>query len=465
MNPNIFREYDIRGIADEDLTDEVVVILGRTLGTYMSSRECRRIVVGRDCRLSSSRLRDRLAEGLLSTGLDVIDIGVCPTPLLYFGLYRLNVDGGVMITGSHNPPEYNGLKISLGQATIYGRQIQELRDLAGTGDFVQGAGQLEKQDLATQYLEYLQEAFGRLENPPRVVVDCGNGTASDLAPQIYRELGCDVTELFCRMDGRFPNHHPDPTIPENLQDLIRALKESKADLGIAFDGDADRIGAIDDKGHIIWGDQLLIVYSRDVLRDHPGATIIGDVKSSKVLYDDIERQGGRAIMWKAGHSLIKAKMKEEKAALAGEMSGHVFFADRFPGYDDALYAGARLLEILSKTGRKLSEMLSDLPEMYSTPELRVDSPEEYKFEVVKQAQEYFGRHYETNTVDGVRIRFEDGWGLIRASNTQPALVLRFEAESPRRLEEIRNLVEGKLNELRAKTEQEYSRRQVSQLRK
>ena len=352
-----------------------------------------------------------------------------------------------MITGSHNPPEYNGFKVSVGTATLHGPEIQVLREIADSEDFEVGRGTVEQEQVLERYVEEISSSFGVLQGKPHVVVDCGNGTAALAATRIYRNLGCRVDPLFCEVDGNFPNHHPDPTVEEFLQDLIREVRERKADLGLAFDGDSDRIGAVDDTGRIIWGDQLMILYSREILKEHPGATFIAEVKCSKNLYEDIQRHGGRAIMWKAGHSLIKAKLKEEKALLAGEMSGHMFFADRYYGFDDALYAGARLLEICSRSEQKLSQMLSDLPETFATPEIRVECPDSVKFEVVRQAQEEFSRSHETVTVDGVRIMFEDGWGLIRASNTQPALVLRFEAESPERLAQIRSLIEQKLDEI------------------
>ncbi len=353
-----------------------------------------------------------------------------------------------MITGSHNPAQYNGFKVAAGKSTIYGDQIQEVGQIAQSGDFVEGEGAMEEVSLSSDYRRYLGEVLGPLSNPPRVVVDAGNGTTALLAPQIYRDLGCEVTELYCTMDGHFPNHHPDPTVLENLQDLIQKVDQEQADLGIAFDGDGDRIGVVDDQGNVIWGDYLMILYSREILSRRPGATIIAEVKCSKNLYDDIERNGGRGLMWKAGHSLIKAKMREENAPLAGEMSGHMFFADRYFGYDDAIYGGARLLEILSESGKPISQMLADVPKTYSTPEIRVECPEHLKFEVVSQAQAFFSQHYETITVDGVRLLFDDGWGLIRASNTQPALVLRFEAQSQERLKEIRSLIEGKLEEFK-----------------
>jgi phosphomannomutase/phosphoglucomutase len=380
----------------------------------------------------------------LATGLDVTDLGTVPTPLLYYALYRLKVDGGIMITGSHNPADYNGFKIALGKTTIHSEQIQEIRKIVEAGDLLAGKGGLNTQALLEDYIEDIRSRFEKLGRPPKVVVDCGNGAASILAPRMFRELGCEVIELYCEMDGRFPNHHPDPTVVENLQDLITEVKKQCADLGVAFDGDGDRIGAVDDQGRIIWGDYLMILYSREVLRRNPGAAIIGEVKCSMNLYNDIESHGGRGIMWKAGHSFIKAKMKEEDAALAGEMSGHMFFADRYFGYDDATYAGCRLLELLSETGQTISELLADVPEVFSTPELRMDIPEKFKFEIVRRAQETFGKKFQTVTVDGVRIVLEDGWALVRASNTQPALVLRFEAETKARLDEIQDGVTREL---------------------
>ena len=448
MNPAIFCEYDIRGIAEKDLTDPVVQQLGRAFGTYLLRRGHSEIVLGRDCRLSSDRLRERLVEGLIHAGLRIIDIGVCPTPVLYFARQTLQAEGAVMITGSHNAADYNGFKMLAGSSTLYGEEIQKLHRLGQEQDFEVGNGSLREQPILEQYIEYIGRAFGRLERPAKIVVDCGNGTASLVAPAIYRKLGCEVVELFCDMDGRFPNHHPDPTVVSNLQDLIRAVGRESAAIGLAFDGDGDRIGAVDDQGRIVWGDQLMVLYSRDILSKEPGAAVIADVKCSQILYDEIEKLGGRGIMYRTGHSLIKAKMKQEKALLAGEMSGHMFFADRYFGYDDATYAGARLLEILSHSDDRLSNLLADLPHSYHTPEIRLDCPEEDKFELVRQVQDYFRRHYRTVTVDGVRVLFEDGWGLIRASNTQPALVLRFEARSAERLEQIRDLMEGKLEELK-----------------
>ncbi len=449
MNWNIFREYDIRGRVDEDLIPEVVETLGRGYATMMIREKgipSPKIALGRDCRLSSDRLRDNLVTGLTQSGCRVIDIGVCPTPLLYYALFNLKVDGGLMITGSHNPPEFNGFKVCVGKETIYGPLIRHLGEIMEQGDFVTGKGSVESLSLTDRYIQTLKENI-RLSRPVKVIVDAGNGTGGVIAAPIMETLGCDVTCLYCDMDGHFPNHHPDPTIPDNMKALIEAVTGSDAELGIGYDGDADRIGVVDDKGAIIWGDQLMILFSRAVLAEHPGATIVSEVKCSMNLFKDIEAHGGRAIMWKAGHSLIKKKMREEKALLGGEMSGHIFFADRYYGYDDAIYASLRLLEMVSRETRPVSELLADVPPTFSTPEIRIDCPDEKKFGVVKAVRSYFAENgYNLVDVDGVRVIFEDGWGLVRPSNTQPVIVLRFEATTKGRLTEIRSLIEGKLNE-------------------
>ncbi len=449
MNPQIFREYDIRGRVEEDLTPDVVEKLGRGYATMMIREKgiaSPTIALGRDCRLSSDRLRDNLVEGLTASGCRVIDIGVCPTPVLYFALFNLDVDGGLMITGSHNPPEFNGFKVCVGKETIYGPHIQHLREIIEKGDFVEGRGETETLSVNERYGTYLKENI-HLDRSVKVIVDAGNGTGGVLAAPIMEALGCDVTCLFCEMDGHFPNHHPDPTVPENMKALIEAVTSSGAELGIGYDGDADRIGVVDEKGKIIWGDQLMILFSRAILSEHPGATIVSEVKCSMNLFDDIEKHGGRAIMWKAGHSLIKKKMKEDHALLGGEMSGHIFFADRYFGYDDAIYASLRLLEMISKDSRPISQMLADVPTTFSTPEIRIDCPDEKKFDVVASVRSYFVENgYQIVDVDGVRVIFEDGWGLVRPSNTQPVIVLRFEAKTEARLSEIRELIEGKLQE-------------------
>lgn len=441
MNEHIFREYDIRGVVGTDLTEETVEKLGKSIGTYLIRHNVHDMVLGRDCRLSSDNLRDILTRGLLSTGINVIDIGICHTPLVYFSLFHLEINGGVMITGSHNPPECNGFKVCLGKTTIFGAEIQNLKEIIRKSDFIQGAGAVSFQDVLPAYGEHICKDI-RLPRKIKVVVDAGNGTGGRAAVPILRKLGCDVIELYCTMDGNFPHHHPDPTIPGNLQELIGTVKKERADLGIAYDGDGDRIGAVDEQGNIIWGDQLLIIYAREILKEVPGATFISEVKASRNFYDDISNRGGRAIMWKTGHSLIKAKMKEEHALLAGEMSGHMFFAHRYYGFDDAVYATCRLLEILARKNQPLSSLLADVPKTFSTPEIRVDCPDEKKFDIIEKVKARFTATHEVIDIDGARILMQGGWGLARASNTQPVLVLRFEAYSPERLEEIKNEVEA-----------------------
>jgi len=445
MNAHIFREYDIRGLVDKDLTPEVVELLGQGLGTVVRRKGGRTVVVGRDCRESSTVFRDALCKGLTSTGLDVFDVGVVPTPLTYFAANTLPVDGLAMITGSHNPPEYNGFKIGAGKTTFHGAEIQALRQLIEARDFERSdrPGEVSPFDIITPYNHFIQQTVKVGRKGMKIVIDAGNGTGGAIAVPLFEAMGFEVVPLFCDMDARFPNHHPDPTVVENLQDLIAAVKREKAEVGIAYDGDSDRIGVVDDLGNILWGDQLMILFSRYVLKASPGAAIVGEVKCSYTLYDDIAKHGGKAVMWKAGHSLIKAKMKEEHAELAGEMSGHIFFKNRYYGFDDAVYSSARLLEILTHEKQTLSELLSDVPRTYATPELRVDTKEEKKFEIVKRATEWLRQAgHSLVDVDGVRVTFPDGWGLIRASNTQPILVLRFEARTPERLEEIRQLIEG-----------------------
>ena len=443
MNPNIFREYDIRGRVPDELNPETVYRLGLCFGTYYHQKGASRIALGRDCRLSSPELRDALLKGLMDTGMHVSDVGMIPTPLLYFSMFHLEVDGGLQITGSHNPPDYNGFKIGLDKTTIYGEEIQKVREIGDSEKFVQGKGAVEETDIISSYMAYLADNIKPGDVAIKVVVDGGNGMGGLVAPEVYTAMGVEVEKLFCEPDGRFPNHHPDPTVPDNLRDLIAKVSEHGADLGIAFDGDADRIGVVDHEGHIIWGDQLMIIFSRDLLQRNPGAKIIGEVKCSQVLFDDIEKHGGRPIMWKVGHSLIKNKMKEEKAVLAGEMSGHLFFAERYFGYDDAIYAGARLLEILTKKRESIKDLLSDVPKMVSTPEIRLDCPDERKFQVVAELAKEFKEQYQVIDVDGARVLFERGWGLVRASNTQPVLVFRFEAQDEDQLEEIQKIFMGR----------------------
>ena len=446
MNPQVFREYDVRGLVGEDLNHDFVRDLGRAIGTYGKERDVRVMTVGRDCRLSSEEYQKAIIEGLRAAGTDVIDIGLCATPMLYYSIRHLKTDGGVMVTGSHNPPEFNGFKICVGPDTIHGGDIQKLRIIMETGRYASGAGAMKRRDIAEQYREYLFNHV-TIQKGLNVVVDGGNGVGGFFAIPLLERFGCAVTPLYCDMDGRFPNHFPDPTVEENLTELIRLVKENKSDMGIAYDGDADRIGVITDSGEIVRGDILLLLFSRAILKENPGATIIGEVKCSQTLYDDIAHNGGRGIMWKAGHSLIKGKMKEEGALLAGEMSGHVFFADRYFGYDDAIYASARLLEILSQTGQKLSKLLSDVPRTFSTPEIRVDCSDDIKFQVVEKVRDRFAQDYDVIDIDGVRVQFDDGWGLVRASNTQPVLVLRFESKTEEGLTAIQSQVEGVLKEI------------------
>lgn len=444
MNPNVFREYDVRGVVDQDLNEEFVFELGRAIGTYAVSHNVKRMSIGRDCRLSSEAYHNFLIKGLNSCGIDTIDIEICATPMLYFSIRHLKTDGGVMVTGSHNPPEFNGFKICIGNDTIYGDNIQDLRKIMEKGNYSTGQGLSRTQDISKEYENYLFENVS-INKKLKVIVDAGNGVGGRFALPLLKRLCCDVTDIYCEPDGNFPHHFPDPTVEDNLKDLIKLVKKDKADLGIAFDGDADRLGVVSDKGEIIWGDKLLLLFSRYILEEKPGSTIIGEVKCSQVLYDDIKNHSGHPVMWKAGHSLIKAKMKEEKAALGGEMSGHIFFADRYFGYDDAIYAALRLLEILSRTGEKISSLLADVPQTYATPEIRIDCPDDKKADTVNKIKNHYRNAPGLIDIDGVRIPFADGWALVRSSNTQPVIVLRFEASSEESLQLIRNEVEKLLH--------------------
>jgi phosphomannomutase/phosphoglucomutase len=444
VTPNIFREYDIRGRVPEELNQDTAYRLGQCFGAYYRGFGATRISLGRDCRQSSPDLRQGVMDGMTDAGIDVKEVGMVPTPLLYFSLHHLDVDGGIQITGSHNPPEYNGFKVCLGKTTIYGEEIQKLRSIEEKGVFPKGKGSTESEEVIQPYREEILKRTRCGPVPRKVVLDAGNGVAGLVAPELYSRMGIEVDKLFCEPDGRFPNHHPDPTLPENLKHLVERVIDTSADLGIAFDGDADRIGVVDRRGKILWGDQLMIIFSRDLLKRHPGAKIIGEVKCSQVLYEDIRKHGGIPIMWKAGHSLIKGKMKEEGALLAGEMSGHLFFAERYFGFDDAIYAGARLLEILTNEDKELEELLADVPTLVNTPEIRMDCPDDRKFQVVADLASEFKREYQVIDVDGARVVFNGGWGLIRASNTQPVLVLRFEAEDQKILQEIRQIFMSKL---------------------
>jgi phosphomannomutase/phosphoglucomutase len=456
---NIFREYDIRGIAGKDITRDTAFLIGKASGSLLKQVKpaTGRVSVGRDIRLSSEDMASGIIEGLTSAGIDIYDIGICPTPLQYFSLFHLNLDGGIMVTGSHNPPEYNGFKISIDRKTIYGRDIQRLKEIILKREWVVSGkkGIVEKYDIASAYKNYMMNEFSYLKDSRfkrfKVVVDAGNGTAGAVVPEILGRAGCDVISLYCEPDGNFPNHHPDPTVVEYIQDLIHETKKSGADIGVGYDGDADRIGAVDRDGSIIWGDQLMIVLSREALKGNKGAKIIGDVKCSQVMFDDIEKHGGIPIMWKTGHSLIKQKMEEENALIAGEFSGHIFIKDRYFGYDDAIYTTLRLIEIMKTTGKDIKELLSDVPKTYHTPEIRIDCPDSKKKDVVEQAVSKFMKYRENgnapyliralSTIDGVRVVFDKGWGLIRASNTQPVVVMRVEAEDEKSLNDYKAFLE------------------------
>ncbi len=451
LNPQIFREYDIRGIAGTDLTEEIYERLGQAIVAYTrGKRKNNCFVVAHDGRLTSRSYAHAVMDGITGAGVNVIDIGQAPTPLCYFGLFTLPVDGGVMITASHNPKEYNGMKVAVGTSTIHGEEIQKLYRVA-LGDAFPKARKpvtVTRMDLLPKYLARVARGI-HVKRRLKVVVDAGNGASGPVGVPLYEQLGCEVIPLYCDVDGRFPNHHPDPTVPKNLTKLIATVKRTGADCGIGFDGDGDRIGVVNEKGEVIFGDKLLILFARHILKAKPGATIISEVKGSRTLYADIEAHGGKAIMWRTGHSLIKAAMKKFNAQLAGEMSGHMFFKHRWYGFDDAVYAGARLLEILGGTKKPLSELLGDVPKTYVTEEIRIETDEARKFEIVKQATRYFKDDLglKVITIDGARIEFDDGWGLLRASNTSPVLVMRCEADTPKRLKEIQQLIEKKVHEL------------------
>jgi phosphomannomutase/phosphoglucomutase len=441
---HVFREYDIRGVADRDLEDGFVQRVGLALGTTIARERGQgsnvRFAIGRDGRLSSPRIHAALVDGLLSAGVDIVDVGVGPTPMLYFAAHHLATDGAVQITGSHNPGEDNGLKMMRGKGSFFGADITKLRD-AMLGDLAPAArrGTLSSRDVTDAYVAEVEKSATRPTKKLRVVVDAGNGAAGPLGVRTLTAMGYEVDPLFCDIDGRFPNHHPDPTQPENVEHLKRRVLETGAPLGIAWDGDGDRIGAVDERGEIIWGDKLMILFARALLRERPGATILGEVKCSETLFDEIRRAGGTALYSKTGHSLIKTRMKQEGALLAGEMSGHIFFADRWLGFDDAIYAAARLLEIVDGASAPLSALLADVAPTVATPELRVTCADDVKFDVVRRVRDHFAATHDVLDIDGARVGFGDGaWGLCRASNTQPVLVLRFEAKSEARLAEIRS---------------------------
>jgi phosphomannomutase/phosphoglucomutase len=452
ISKTIFRQYDVRGVVGKDLTEEVALGLGMGFAAYLASRGLHgAVAVGRDNRPSGEMLREALVRGLTHCGYDVIDVGVVPTPLLYWALHHEPVVAGIQITGSHNPPEYNGFKMCVGHGSLHGAEIQKLYDLVIGHTFPSGVGSVLGARVIDRYVKDMVERVGPIARPNgkplRVVYDCGNGAGALVAPQLMKALGVDGIGLFTESDGTFPNHHPDPTVPENLADCINAVREHKADFGVAFDGDADRIGLVDGNGEIIWGDHILILYARDVLkRSGKNEPIIFDVKCSQALPDAIRAAGGEPIMWMTGHSLIKDKMKSTHAPIAGEMSGHMFFTEGFYGHDDAMYAAARLMRIVAESGKSVTELLADVPKFVSTPELRVDCDDDKKFGIMSAASAHFKSLYDVVDVDGVRIQYGDGWGLVRASNTQPVLVMRFEARTPERLAQFRGEMEGWLRE-------------------
>lgn len=448
LNPEIFRQYDIRGIVGKDMTDADVALVGKGIGTYLARQGNTYIAVGHDCRVTAERYTKQLIAGLTATGCRVVEIGMCPTPVAYFAIRHLKIQGCVMVTASHNPPEYNGFKICSGVDSVYGEQIQEIRKMIESEDFQTGQGSVESYEILPPYIDFVLSNI-RLERPLRVGIDGGNGTAGLTAVPILKNLGCELHELYSEPDGTFPNHEADPTVAENMTDLIALVKDKSLDVGIGYDGDGDRIGVVDADGSLVYGDQLMILFSREILSRKPGATFISEVKCSQTMYDDITKNGGEAIMWKTGHSMIKQKMKEVQAELAGEMSGHIFFSDRYLGYDDAVYATCRLLEILAAKGKPVSELLADVPKTFNTPEIRVDCPDNVKFDVVEKVTDYFREREKVIDIDGARVLFGDGWGLVRASNTQPALVLRFEALTQERLEIIRETVESALDKIKS----------------
>ncbi len=440
----VFREYDIRGIVERELTDDFARLLGQAIGTFVRRGGGRQVVVGADCRASGVPLGRALVEGLVESGCTAIHIGVVPTPVGYWAIHHLKADGGVQITGSHNPPEYNGFKITLLGRSLHGSDIQQLRRFMEDKDLERGAGSARERPLLDAYIDDLATRLRPAKKRLKVVVDAGNGTGGISAVPLYRRLGHEVVPMYCEMDGTFPNHHPDPTVEANIAELKARVVAERADVGLAFDGDADRLGVIDHEGNVVWGDKVLIVLARALLEEQPGATVIGEVKCSTTLYQDIERHGGRPLMWRTGHSLIKAKMVEEKAALAGEMSGHIFFKHRYYGFDDGVYAGGRLLEVLSEGGRDLPTHLKDVPHTVATPEIRFDCSDQLKFKLVEKVVEAFRAGaakggYRVIDIDGARVEWPDGWGLVRCSNTQPILVLRFEAKSAARLEALQAL--------------------------
>ena len=445
VNPQIFRQYDIRGVVDKDLTNETLYLIGKGYGTFLRRQDLKTVAIAGDARLSTPRFKEQFIKGMRDVGIDVIDVGIMATPVLYYSIWKLKTDGGVVITASHNPAEYNGIKLNKGLQSVYGQDIQEILKLIQANDFESGEGTLSSNDeMHESYKDYIVAGI-KLERPVKVIVDGGNGAGGPYLPEILRRLGCEVKELYCEPDGTFPNHHPDPTVEKYMTDLINEVKNSDAEVGLGLDGDGDRIGVIDENGKMLFGDQTLNIIARDFLKYHPGEKIIGDVKCSKNFFDDIKKHGGIPIMYKTGHANIKSKMQEEGLLMSGEMSGHIFLKDRFLGFDDAIYVGARFVEIMSKTDKPVSRFLEDQPKMYNTPELHMQSTDEEKFQIVERVRDSFIEEgYDVNDIDGMRITLKDGWGLCRASNTTPVLVLRYEAETEERLQEIKKLIEDRI---------------------
>jgi phosphomannomutase/phosphoglucomutase len=447
LNPHIFRQYDIRGVVGPDVNADIAEGIGRAFGSLARRRLGKDqpvLALGRDNRLTSDELAAGVRRGLVAAGIRVVDVGLVPTPVHSFAFSHWKLDGGLQVTGSHNPPQYNGFKMTLGGRSVFGDSIQEIRRMIQEQDFESGEGSVENREVLDEYVQVLSSKF-TLERPMKVVVDCGNGTGSIIAVRLLEALGPNLTviPLFCESDGTFPNHHPDPVVDKNLVDIIAAVKEHGADLGVAFDGDADRIGAIDDQGGIVRGDTLLLLYGLDLIQKHgPGQKVVMDVKCSQQLTDVLEAHGGVPIINATGHSLIKERMKQEHALLSGELSGHIMFGDNYYGFDDAMYGALLLIDIVARSGRPLSAWLAEFPQFVSTAELRYPATEETKFEIVGRATEHFRKDHEVVDVDGARVLFGDGWGLIRASNTEPVLVARYEAKTAERLAEIRGLMEG-----------------------
>jgi phosphomannomutase/phosphoglucomutase len=446
MNPEIFREYDIRGIAGKDMDDNDVYNIGRALGSYIKRNSGKKICLSRDCRTTSDNYGKIVSKALTDAGCDVLDIGITTTPMLYYSIHRLYADGGIMITASHNPPEYNGFKVNIGTDSLHGQDLQKIKNMILENDYESGSGTEENISITESYFDFIVNDI-TLNKKLRVGVDAGNGTAGPFAVEVLKRLGCEVYDIYCDMDGTFPNHEADPTVEKNLEDLKKLVKENSLDIGIGFDGDGDRLGIIDSSGNIIYGDQMMIIFAREVLENNPEAVFISEVKCSFTMYEDIEKNGGKAVMWKTGHSKIKKKMKETNALLAGEMSGHIFFADRYFGHDDGIYAACRMLEIMDKTGKSPSQLIADVPKTFSTPEIRMECPEDKKPSIVSEMTEIFKRTNKVIDIDGARILYDDGWGLIRSSNTQPVLVLRFESYTEDGLLRIKNEIESELQKL------------------